>query len=84
MHISSIYAKILGETNFQPWEFPRSGSEAKVMLVKVRTDFLENEPVTCQKIGFHKKKLSYSPPKLTREKYNVYKVRLNGGIPSKN
>ena len=29
MHISSSYAKILGETNFQPWEFPRSGSKAK-------------------------------------------------------
>ena len=23
------YGKILGETNFQPWEFPRSGSKAK-------------------------------------------------------
>ena len=29
MHISSSYAKILGETNFQPWEIPRSGSKAK-------------------------------------------------------
>ena len=29
LHISSSYAKILGETNFQPWEFPRSGSKAK-------------------------------------------------------
>ena len=28
-HISSSYAKILGETNFQPGEFPRSGSKAK-------------------------------------------------------
>ena len=28
-HISSSYAKILGETNFQPWEIPRSGSKAK-------------------------------------------------------
>ena len=28
-HISASYAKILGETNFQPWEFPRSGSKAK-------------------------------------------------------
>ena len=26
---SSSYAKILGETNFQPREFPRSGSKAK-------------------------------------------------------
>ena len=26
--ISSSYAKILGETNFQPREFPRSGSKA--------------------------------------------------------
>ena len=29
MHISSSYAKILGETNVQPREFPRSGSKAK-------------------------------------------------------
>ena len=28
MHISSSYAKILGETNFPPQEFPRSGSKA--------------------------------------------------------
>ena len=29
MYISSSYAKILGETNLQPREFPRSGSKAK-------------------------------------------------------
>ena len=29
MHISSKYAKILAETNFQPREFPQSGSKAK-------------------------------------------------------
>ena len=29
LHISSSYAKILWETNFQPREFPRSGSKAK-------------------------------------------------------
>ena len=29
MHTSSSYAKILGETNFQPWEFSRSRSLAK-------------------------------------------------------
>ena len=29
MHISSSYAKILGETNFHTREFPRSGSKAK-------------------------------------------------------
>ena len=29
MHISSSYAKILGETKFQPREFPRSGSKTK-------------------------------------------------------
>ena len=29
LHISSSYAKILGETNFQPWEIPRSGWKAK-------------------------------------------------------
>ena len=27
--LSSSYAKILGETNFQSWEIPRSGSKAK-------------------------------------------------------
>ena len=27
--LSSSYSKILGETNFQPREFPRSGSKAK-------------------------------------------------------
>ena len=27
--ISASYAKIFGETNFQPREFPRSGSKAK-------------------------------------------------------
>ena len=29
MHVSSSYAKILGETNFHTREFPRSGSKAK-------------------------------------------------------
>ena len=29
MHISSSFVKILGETKFQPREFPRSGSKAK-------------------------------------------------------
>ena len=29
MHISSSYAKILGETNFNTGEIPRSGSKAK-------------------------------------------------------
>ena len=29
LHISSTYAKILGETNFQPREIPRSGLKAK-------------------------------------------------------
>ena len=29
MHVSSIYAKILGDTNFHTQEFPRSGSKAK-------------------------------------------------------
>ena len=28
LHISSSYAKILGETNFRTREFPRSGSKA--------------------------------------------------------
>ena len=28
MHISSSYAKILGEKLFRTWEFPRSGSKA--------------------------------------------------------
>ena len=29
LHISPSNAKILGETNFHTWEFPRSGSKAK-------------------------------------------------------
>ena len=29
LDISSSYAKILGETNFQPRKFPQSGSKAK-------------------------------------------------------
>ena len=29
MHISSSYAKILGQKLFRTWEFPRSGSKAK-------------------------------------------------------
>ena len=29
LYISSSYAKILGETNFHTWKFPRSGSKAK-------------------------------------------------------
>ena len=29
LHISSNYAKILGEQLFRTWEFPRSGSKAK-------------------------------------------------------
>ena len=29
MHISSSYAKILGDKLFRTWEFPRSGSKAK-------------------------------------------------------
>ena len=34
MHKSSSYAKILGETNFQPREFPQSGSKAKEVKEK--------------------------------------------------
>ena len=30
MHISSSYAKILGEKLFRTWEIPRSGSKAKI------------------------------------------------------
>ena len=29
MHISSSYAKILGDKLFRTWEFPRSGSKAE-------------------------------------------------------
>ena len=29
LHVSSSYAKILGEKLFRTWEFPRSGSKAK-------------------------------------------------------
>ena len=36
MHISSSYAKILGETNFQAREIPQSGSKAKTEKKKVK------------------------------------------------
>ena len=36
MHVSSSYAKLLGDTNFQPREFPRSGSKAKDVKEKER------------------------------------------------
>ena len=36
MHISSSYAKILGEKLFRTWEIPRSGSKAKYGEKKIR------------------------------------------------
>ena len=36
MDIPSSYAKIWGETNFQPWEFPRSGSKVEGVEEKER------------------------------------------------
>ena len=36
MHISSSYAKILGEKLFHTWEIPRSGSKAKDGEKKIR------------------------------------------------
>ena len=36
MHISSSYAKILGEKLFRTWEIPRSGSKAKNQEKKKR------------------------------------------------
>ena len=39
LHISSSYAKILGETNVRTWEIPRSGSKAKDGEKKKRTSW---------------------------------------------
>ena len=39
MHISSSYAKILGETNFQPREFPWSGSKSEYGEKRERKDW---------------------------------------------
>ena len=41
MHISYSYAKLLGETNFQPREFSRSGSKAKDRKEKKRERILQ-------------------------------------------
>ena len=35
MHISSKYAKIFGETNFQPREFSQSGKKWKMTKMKM-------------------------------------------------
>ena len=40
---SSSYAKILGETKFQPREFPQSGSKAKAKDRKERQKFGNNK-----------------------------------------
>ena len=48
-NISSSYTKILGETNFQPREFPRSGSKAK--------DVKEKEERKGPKVGNNNGKL---------------------------
>ena len=39
LHISSGYAKILGETNFQPREFPRIGSKAEDVKERKVNDY---------------------------------------------
>ena len=43
LHISSSYAKIWGETKFQPWEFPRSWSKAIEVDRKKKEDNREEE-----------------------------------------
>ena len=58
MHISSSYAKILGETNFHKREIPRSGSKAKngeEMAVKSRKTS-EKSPFFLKKIKFTQNK----------------------------
>ena len=42
MHISSSYAKILGEKLFRTWEIPRSGSKAEDGGKKKRKRVKEN------------------------------------------
>ena len=47
LHISSCYVKILGETNFQPLEFPRSGLKAKDGEEKKRGNDGNNNGQLC-------------------------------------
>ena len=48
LHISSSYAKILGEKLFRTWEIPRSGSKAKNGEKKERKREREKERKTEQ------------------------------------
>ena len=43
LHISSIYAKLLGEKLFRTWEIPRSGSKAKNREKKKKKEEEEEE-----------------------------------------
>ena len=60
MHISPSYAKILGETNFQPREFPRRGSKAK---------YGENTQGTAGGPGGHDRTLAVKSRKNTRKSF---------------
>ena len=63
MHISSSYAKILGETNFRTREFPRSGSKAKDGKEKER----ENTPGTAGGPGGRDRTLAVKSKKIAKK-----------------
>ena len=60
LHISFSYTKILRETNFQPWEFPQSGSKAE----DIKEEERELERISLKKLGnfyfFYEKKLIFA------------------------
>ena len=73
MHLSTSYAKILGETNFQPREIPRSGTKAKDGKEKKRE---KERP----KVGNNNGQLSIAtPPRVAQAKPPGPKRRKQNG-----
>ena len=64
MHISSSYAKILGEKLFRTWEIPRSGSKAKNGKKKEE----ENTPGTADGPGGRDRTLAIKSRKTAGKK----------------
>ena len=80
MHISSSYAKILGETNFQPRKIPQSGSKAKDRKERKREK--ENTPGTAGGPGGRDRMLAIKSRK-TAEKNTFFSLKKKK-IPPKN
>ena len=73
MHLSTSYAKILGETNFQPREIPRSGTKAKDGKEKKRE---KERP----KVGNNNGQLSIAtPPRVAHAKSPGTTTKKGGG-----